>query len=273
MCRSWDSLVSTGGDRAPFLLIGNFRSSASIRPLRRKSYRRLLPPYVVVDVVLFFFFLSCCCCCPKDPPRLLGATHDRRSARVASSSPDVDDRRHRRRLDHGRAIVIGGRRISRLVSSSSSSSRRSSPRALSFTPFPSTRRAPSDLSLHTNHESLREFSVTIHLSVKCVKGPPTPSTSYSVEGHYHLLAGLQPATRPALVYMHALQERFPPEAPVCSVRWAVFLADDSTRLLGRGQKPISEDEYAHLFASSTLEISPKSCFDVKHPKKYVGLHL
>lgn len=45
--------------------------------------------------------------------------------------------------------------------------------------YPFLRRAPFDLSFRTNHEPLRELSVTIHLSVKCVKGPPTPSAGPS----------------------------------------------------------------------------------------------
>jgi len=51
----------------------------------------------------------------------------------------------------------------------------------------SRRRAPFDLRVHTNHEA-SPLSVTIHLSLKCVKGPPTPSANSSVEGHYRLLS-------------------------------------------------------------------------------------
>lgn len=58
--------------------------------------------------------------------------------------------------------------------------------SFSLSHSPPSRRAPFDFSLRTNHEP---FSLTIHLSVKCVKCPPTPSlASSSVEGHYRLLS-------------------------------------------------------------------------------------
>lgn len=192
-----DSLVSTRDGRAPFLLIGNLRCSASIRPLRRK-FCRLLPPFSRCcwrssSQSSSSFSSSSFSSSSAVPRRILRDCSARRTIGdphiVASSSPNVidDEGRHRRQADHG-----DRHRSSHITSPwafvSSCSPRLVAPRlVLSCSPFPS-RRAPFDLSLRTNHEPLREFSVTIHLSVKCVKGPPTPSASSSVEGHYRLLS-------------------------------------------------------------------------------------